>query len=117
MTDAVAASADPSHIEDPIPTNIDTFEGIFINLINKYETISEVEIVETIINNDSLPTLNIWKKFISKPSKMIAYSNIFFDVNLIPASKELLRGKSVITKSNKIPNTDPPIIEKFSPRK
>lgn len=109
----VVVIVDLLYMDDFIFIKIDIFEGIFINLFIKYEIISEVEIVEIIINNDWLFILNIWKRFILNLSKIIVYCSIFLDVNWILFLKEFLCGKSVIIKFNKILNIGFFIIENF----
>jgi len=52
ITVAVAAIAEPPHMEEPTPTKIEIFEGILINLLIKYAIIGEVEIVDSMINKD-----------------------------------------------------------------
>lgn len=55
ITGAVAAMADPPHMEDPTPTNVDMLEGIFIHLCNRKAIMRETAIVQIIIGNDCLP--------------------------------------------------------------
>lgn len=110
ITGEVAAIADPPHMDEPTPTNMETLVGIFIILLMIYDTISAVEIVDRIIKIDCPPTLKISKRFIPNPNKIIAYFNIFFEVNWIPLEKYLDLGKIAMSNPNKIPMIGPPII-------
>ena len=83
-TGAVAAMADPPQIDEPTPTRIEIFLGIFKTLHKIYDTIRDVAIVQTIMGIETLPTLIIICKFRPKPSKITAYWSTFFDTKLIP---------------------------------
>ena len=56
ITGAVAAIAEPPHIEEPTPTRVAVFAGILSSLDNRKETISDVAIVEIMMSIESPPT-------------------------------------------------------------
>ena len=83
-TGAVAAMAEPPQIDDPTPTRIEIFLGIFKALHKIYETISDVAIVLIIIGMEIFPTLIIICRFKPKPSRITAYWSTFLDTKLMP---------------------------------
>lgn len=52
ITGAVAAMAEPPHIEEPTPTNVEIFDGTFSALCSRKAITREVVIVESIIGSD-----------------------------------------------------------------
>lgn len=86
MIGAVAAIADPPHMEEPTPIKVAVFVGIFNALCMIYATTSEVVIVDSIIGSDTKPTFSTVVRFNPNPSNITAYCSIFFEVKLIPSA-------------------------------
>ena len=117
ITGAVAAIAEPPHIEEPTPTRVEIFGGTFIALWIANAIMSEVAIVHIIIGNDCTPVSTITLRLSPNPSKTTAHWRIFFDVNLIPASKSpLFLKNTVTTMPASIAITAPPIIGNCIPK-
>lgn len=114
---AVAAIAEPPHMEEPTPIKVAILEGICryfaaINAIN-----NEMEIVSKMMGKDCFPVRIITLRFIPKPSSITAYCRIFFEVNRMPLTKGAL---FLINRLRVIPSkmamTGPPIMGKYLPR-
>ena len=55
LTGAVAAMAEPPHMEEPTPTRVEILPGILISLCKIKAIISAVDIVQMMIGRDCLP--------------------------------------------------------------
>lgn len=89
-TGAVAAMAEPPHMEEPIPTNMAVF-GLILNILKTLkDTIRDMAMVETMMWSELMPTLIISEKLSPNPSRITAYCNIFFEVKEIPLSVRAL---------------------------
>ena len=73
ITGAVAAIAEPPHIEEPTPIRVATFAGIFINLLIRNAIISDMPIVHIIMGSDCLPVSSTTFKSMPKPSSITAH--------------------------------------------
>ncbi len=110
ITGAVAAIAEPPHIEEPTPINVAIFEGNFMTLHSIYATIKDIPIVIIIIGKDCPPVCTTTERFIPKPNKTTAYCNIFLEVKFIPLCKDFFSLKKIaIIIPIIIANTAPPI--------
>ena len=116
MTGAVAAIAEPPQMDEPTPTRVDIFEGIFSALQRMNATSSEVVIVLRIIGSDCTPVCPMTVRFMPKPSRMTAHWRIFFEVNLMPASNgaRFLRNMPTIMPS-RMDITGPPTTANLRP--
>ena len=117
MTGAVAAMADPPQIDEPTPTRVAMLESIFRIFATTKEIIRAVEIVERIIRSEDLPTIIISPRLRPKPKRITAHCKTFFDVNLIPASKDSGLLKLFKKIPSRIPKTGPPTSGKLLPKK
>ena len=118
ITGAVAAIADPPHIDEPTPIRQATFLSIFITLIKSIATKSDTRIVEIITGNDCAPTFAIVPKLRLKPRIITAHCKIFFEVKVTPCfilSLDESFGKmSVIIIPINIANTGAPTTSKLN---
>ena len=109
ITGAVAAIADPPHIEEPTPIKIAIFLSKCITLDIMYDTTKEQNIVDRITGRELAPTCNTTFKFKPNPRSITAYCSIFLDVNFIPLSNfDLLLNLEPINIPKNIPKTGPP---------
>ena len=103
-------------MDEPTPTRVEIFDGIFSarHMINA--TSSEVVIVLRIMGSDCTPVLPMTVRFMPKPSRMTAHWRIFFEVNLIPASNgaRFFR-KMPTTMPSRMEMTGPPTTANFRP--
>ena len=73
-------------------------------------------IVEIIISRDCDPTRKISKRFMPKPSKIIAYCRIFLEVKVMPPWKISERGIPAISRPRIMAKTGAPIIGNNLPK-
>ncbi len=85
ITGAVAAMAEPPHMEDPTPTNVEILAGMLRIFCMALAIASANTIVQMMIGNDSLPVFQIIAKFMPNPSKITAYCSIFLETKRIPS--------------------------------
>ena len=109
ITGAVAAIADPPHIDEPTPTSVAEFTSTFIIFCIMYASTRDVEIVHTIIGSDWAPVSSMTPKLSPNPNNTTAICRIYFEVNFIPfPNLPLSVQKSVITIPKRIEKTGPP---------
>ena len=72
ITGAVAAMAEPPHIDEPTPIRILVFESIFAHLCITKAITSDIDIVHRIIGSDCLPVLKITLRLRPKPRNTTA---------------------------------------------
>ena len=112
MTGAVAAMAEPPQIDEPTPTSVEIFRGMFMTRHRTKEITSEVVMVEMMMGSELAPTLAICPKLSPKPSNMTAYWRIFLEVYLMPgAAASMTPGRL----RNICPITMPMIMAKTGP--
>ena len=116
ITGAVAAMAEPPHIDEPTPTRIDVFEGTFKTFFITHASTKDVVIVQTMIGKDCFPVSNITPRFIPNPSNTTAVCKITLEVHLIPASEDFLSFQNIaIIIPARIAITAPPITGNIFP--
>ena len=67
-------------MDEPTPISVEMLAGIFMALHSTNDTISEVEMVETMTGSDAAPTRAISDRLRPKPSKITAYCSTFLEV-------------------------------------
>ena len=109
--------ADPPHIDDPTPTSVDIFGGIFSTFWSMYAVSRDAVMVISIIGRDCIPVSSITLRLSPNPRSITAYWRIFFDVNLSPGS---YRDLSFISMASSMPYiiaiTGPPATGYSDPR-
>jgi hypothetical protein len=117
ITGAVAAMAEPPHMEEPTPTRVEILPGIFISLCKIKAIISAVDIVQMIIGSDCLPVWSTTFRLRPNPRKTTAACKTYFEVNFIPLPAMPLSFQTrVIIIPAIIAITGPPIIGNLFPR-
>ena len=110
ITGAVAAMADPPHIEEPTPMSTALFLGSFKALYITKATTSEIVIVERMMGRDCAPLDKISVRFIPNPSRTTAYCRTFLEVKAMPPpAQSLFFNRSVTTIPASMAKTGPPI--------
>ena len=80
ITGAVAAMAEPPHMDEPTPISVATFDGTLNSLNTINATISDVAIVDIIIGSEDIPTFPTVARLRPKPSSTTAACRIFLEV-------------------------------------
>ncbi len=73
MTGAVAAMAEPPHMDVPTPMRVVVLPSIFMALPTRYAVMNDEVRVKIITMSDWPPTLITLKRFISKPRSIMEY--------------------------------------------
>ena len=117
ITGAVAAIAEPPHIEEPTPISVAVLPFILSAFDRRYAVRSDTVIVDRIIGSDCSPVSATTERFMPKPRRITAHCSIFFDVNLMPGAKLPWSLKNTaMTMPSMIAMTGPPMIGNSRPR-